>query len=375
MISAKCQRNGIMQRFALSALFLMFSLSSSPGIAGDNEPIGSIVNNIAARIEGATQGSGSLYKKEGPFYIIITAWHVLSGMNPGEEVDVFINNRRYSAVDFYRHEDSSLDVGYIRIKSSTELPLPKVGDSSKSAMGSEIYVVGFPLETEAVNSRIMRLSSGNIIANTRVQIRNGYQLLYSNITWPGMSGGPILNSNGELIGIHGQSELDPRLTTSRGIAVKTGANQGVPIHLLATIDPNIDMNAIGFSSDDYILFAKESLEEQSWNDAAYFAAKANAMSPSYYGFYYLAVAEGVFGKRDTQAGFSSLEKALSLKEDGYEAHYAKCHLYYRLAVAISARGHYDKLAIESCSASLLHNKGDKYYETSAQNILSSILDD
>ena len=62
--------------------------------------------------------------------------------------------------------------------------------------GSGIYVAGFPLPTSAVPTRIFRFLKGDVIANATVAIPNGYQLLYSNPTLPGMSGGAVMNAQG-----------------------------------------------------------------------------------------------------------------------------------------------------------------------------------
>ena len=43
-----------------------------------------IAKAITVRIEGATQGSGVLVKREGNRYTVLTAWHVVSGNRPGK---------------------------------------------------------------------------------------------------------------------------------------------------------------------------------------------------------------------------------------------------------------------------------------------------
>ena len=68
-----------------------------------------------------------------------------------------------------------------------------------------------------------------MVANATVAITNGYQLLCSNPTLPGISGGAVLNAQGELMGIHGKGEADFEISDQEGVAVKTGTNQAVPI--------------------------------------------------------------------------------------------------------------------------------------------------
>jgi len=60
----------------------------SPANAKDALAVAKIAKAITVRIEGATQGSGVLVKKEGNRYTVLTAWHVVSGNRPGEELAI-----------------------------------------------------------------------------------------------------------------------------------------------------------------------------------------------------------------------------------------------------------------------------------------------
>ena len=46
-----------------------------------------------------------------------------------------------------------------------------------------------------------------------------------------MSGAPVLDSRGVIIGVHGRGEKEATMTKQTGIIVKTGHNQGIPINL------------------------------------------------------------------------------------------------------------------------------------------------
>ena len=64
-------------------------LQQTPAIAQDASAVARIAKAITVRIEGATQGSGVLVKKEGNRYTVLTAWHVVESNRPGEELAIF----------------------------------------------------------------------------------------------------------------------------------------------------------------------------------------------------------------------------------------------------------------------------------------------
>jgi S1-C subfamily serine protease len=194
------------------------------------ETVARIAEAITVRIEGATQGSGVLVKREGNRYTVLTAWHVVSGQRQGEELAIYTpDGKAHQAVDGSIQQIGKVDMAILSFSSSTAYKLAKVGDAMGITSGSSIFVGGYPLPTSAVPKRIWRFLTGNLVAKASVAMPNGYQLLYSNPTLPGMSGGAVLNQSGELIGIHGQAETDSQMSDYSNIAVKTGTNQAVPI--------------------------------------------------------------------------------------------------------------------------------------------------
>jgi hypothetical protein len=52
-------------------------------------------------------------------------------------------------------------------------------------------------------NRIAKAITGQVTANRKRVFKDSYALLYSNDTLPGMSGGPVLNSEGKVVGSHG----------------------------------------------------------------------------------------------------------------------------------------------------------------------------
>jgi lipoprotein NlpI len=199
-------------------------------------------------------------KREGNRYTVLTAWHVVSGQRPGEELDIYTpDGQRYKVEQGSTRQLGEVDLAVLFFSSSNSYEVARVGDVKSVSSGSSIYVSGFPLPTSAVPSRIWRFLKGDIIANAAVAIPNGYQLLYSNPTLPGMSGGAVMNAQGQLVGIHGQGETDSKMSEQEGVAVKTGTNQAVPIGYYSKFASGaavVASSAQATTADDYLAQAK-----------------------------------------------------------------------------------------------------------------------
>ena len=222
----------LMMGATFSAGGILFS--QAPARAQTTEAVAKVAQAITVRIEGATQGTGVLVKRDSNRYTVLTAWHVVSGQRPGEELDIYTyDGQRHKLEQGSIKRLGEVDLALLTFTSSSAYEQAQIGDTKSISMGSPIYVAGFPLASSAVPIRLMRFLKGDVIANASVAIPNGYQLLYSNQTLQGMSGGAVLNSQGQLIGIHGQGETDVSDSEQEGIAVKTGTNQAVPISYYA----------------------------------------------------------------------------------------------------------------------------------------------
>lgn len=218
-------------------------VSQTPSNAQSAEAVARVAQAITVRIEGATQGSGVLVKREGNRYTVLTAWHVVSGQRPGEELDIYTpDGLRHQVEQGSIKRLGQVDMAVLNFSSRDFYDLARIGDVKSVSSGSAIWVSGFPLPTSAVPVRVMRLKEGRLEAYAQVFIPNGYQLLYSNPTLPGMSGGAVLNDQGQLIGIHGQGETDSKMSEQEGVAVKTGTNQAVPIAYYSSFVASVKMD-------------------------------------------------------------------------------------------------------------------------------------
>jgi serine protease Do len=139
-----------------------------------------------------SQGSGFIVSSEGH---ILTCAHVLG---PEKTATVWIGENRYEA-DLV-NKDPDTDLALLKIKTLAEAgfkPLPLISGGPLS-MGQEVFTLGFPLAE--ILGKKPRLNKGLISATVGMK-DNPDQLQISAEVQPGNSGGPLLNAQGEVIGI------------------------------------------------------------------------------------------------------------------------------------------------------------------------------
>ena len=136
-------------------------------------------------------GSGFIITADG---LVITNEHVVSGES---SVRVWLTNgRRYYADVLER--DATADLALVQIYDGGGFDAIAVGDPNTVRTGDEVLALGFPLaDTIGTNLTVTR----GIISSTRTD--NGVQLLQTDASLnPGNSGGPLVNSDGEVIGVN-----------------------------------------------------------------------------------------------------------------------------------------------------------------------------
>lgn len=199
---------------------LILFISSIPVLAFDREELSiiSLYEKINPAIvcvdshvsDGISCGTGCIIDKRG---IILTSAHVI---DVGKNVVVtMFNGQDYNAKVIKRLGENK-DIALLKIDVPTELKTVKFGNSEKIKVGQKVLAIGNPFGfngtlTQGIISRID-------YTKNRIQTDAAIN--------PGSSGGPLLNREGEIIGIN-QAIYNPDNNISN-----IGIGFAIPINLV-----------------------------------------------------------------------------------------------------------------------------------------------
>lgn len=249
---------------SVSATFLGLSLHARAGVR--------LLENVTVSILGATEGSGALVSKNDDVYTVATVWHVVSNNASDEELWVRTSDGQRHLVDKSSViRLGGLDLAILTFRSGSIYPVIPVSSIDLPESGMILILAGRPLNN---SSRSIQINVGELITSSGASIDNGYSLLYTNKTSPGMSGGPIVNRKNELIGIHGRGERNHQRGAS---SMKTGINQGIPAYFLRQHLEGLPVSALSESLStcgDYLAASNMSSNHAGGAMATYRLAEA-----------------------------------------------------------------------------------------------------
>ena len=189
-------------------------------------------------------GSGFIIGNNEPFEYVATAFHVVNPAVLGyDNVEIFIWRSMDDMVPARIHVSlPAVDMALLRIDPAHLLygyePLP-IGRRELVNVGDEVYAIGFPMAADVGLSDIPASYDTNTTVTKGIVSRfttvdgTGYFQMDASVS-PGNSGGPLLSSDGQVVGvvtrtagaegIHGAIQIDylTDILVSRGIPFKAG---------------------------------------------------------------------------------------------------------------------------------------------------------
>ncbi|MFM6248968.1 MAG: trypsin-like peptidase domain-containing protein, partial [Dolichospermum sp.] len=168
----------------------------------DGQQINNIAKQITVKIDGQNQGTGIIVNKAGNRYTVLTNHHVVR--EKGKYILITPDGKKYNFNSSDIKKLPNLDLAIVQFISNDNYTVATLGDSNKLTESTPIYNAGWSVNDTLCLKGCYRFYDG-IINGISPNPQEGYALIISNNTLPGMSGGPILNAQGELVGINGLS--------------------------------------------------------------------------------------------------------------------------------------------------------------------------
>ncbi len=186
----------------LMVMIMSLMVSSCGSRQLETDEMRTILSNSTARIvvlnyynQVISEGSGFLFDERG---FIATNYHVISPSN-GWRIVIYFEptGQRYWTAQLVL-QDRFLDFAVLKIDyRDGNLEAVKIGDSDDVKQLDEIFVAGYPLGGS------LKISRGEITSFSQRVGNNNLEYIDTSAQLdPGSSGGPLLNSSGEVIGIN-----------------------------------------------------------------------------------------------------------------------------------------------------------------------------
>ena len=177
----------------------------------------------------SSEGSGVIYKKEGKYAYLVTNTHVING---AKKVDILLADGNKVPGEVVGSDVYS-DIAVVRISADKAKAVAEFGDSDQLTVGETAIAIGSPLGTDYANSVTQGIISSQG-RNVKLKADNGQNISTRALQTdaainPGNSGGPLINIQGQVIGITSSKISNNGQTSVEGIGFAIPANDVVNI--------------------------------------------------------------------------------------------------------------------------------------------------
>lgn len=306
--------------------------STLPSMPKQAMEVNQIAKEISVLITWPNEnGTGIIVAQEGNTYYVVTAKHIPFD----EELKIITHDGQEYPIKIVKHFDGN-DLSLLQFTSEKSYRVATIGDYPRTEKNQLVFVSGWPASrkttAQTINSErqfrpgyLLVSHAGYNLVTDYSSLNVGYGLVYTNITEVGMSGGPVLDTEGRLIGIHTiaegcEGDQCPILeNTQKDQRLDFGYSIGIPIHtfltkldqeniLLPLTSKTSPPKQLGEAEEDQIVNALVNLQQPDSN--------ANEVDWLNYGNKLWRL------RRYTQAQ-QALKKAIQIKPDFFEAWYGQ----------------------------------------------------
>ena len=193
----------------------------------------------------ASEGSGVIYKKNGKDDYLVTNTHVIKGAS---KVDIRLADGTKVPGEIVG-SDTFSDIAVVKISSEKVTTVAEFGDSSKLNVGETAIAIGSPLGSEYANTVTQGIIS-SLNRNVSLKSQDGQAISTKAIQTdtainPGNSGGPLVNIQGQVIGITSSKIASNGGTSVEGLGFAIPSNDAQNIIKQLESDGKVTRPALG----------------------------------------------------------------------------------------------------------------------------------
>ncbi|OBQ41854.1 MAG: hypothetical protein AN485_00840 [Anabaena sp. MDT14b] len=318
-------------------------LTAKKGLINDIDKIAQEITVLIPASNGV--GSGVIIAHKGDTYYVLTADHVVwddkdkTGFHKNLEI-VAPNNQRYAVNVSKINRIPGVDLAVVQFTSNQKYRVATLANYSLNTKDQKVFVSGFPGNKQQNKNKPHRILTAGVLSEqeliklttylsfnnqgslipVRIQtvLSDGYDLLYSNITKGGMSGGAVLDTQGRLIGIHGRAEGEISLDFDGKINL--GSSSGIPISTFLNL-----VQQVGIDSDLKVETTTPATLKKSEEDviSEYLLPLDQVPKNSDDEISWLNYANQLWRSQKYAEARKAVDKAIGKKPDFYQAWYFK----------------------------------------------------
>lgn len=180
---------------------MSFNLSASVPVVSISAPY-YVAQSITVKVMSKDfLGSGILLRRNNTVYTVLTNAHVIQAGDRPYRIQT-PDGKIYTANLPQRLNFGKNDLAVLQFKSAGSIYAVASFGPSPTA-GNDVFAAGFPAMEDAGKKQSLAFTTGKVGLVLAKPLEGGYQLGYTNNIKNGMSGGPLLNSQGQVIGVNG----------------------------------------------------------------------------------------------------------------------------------------------------------------------------